>query len=273
MNRSMIQSAVTMGQLQKKLDLIGNNLSNSETTGFKSRSADFSSLLYQQIDNQSHQTVEAARSTPEGIRIGSGARLGHTNIDLAQGSLQNTGRDLDVALLEDNHLFELRVPTESGEESHFTRAGNFYLNPVNDGQLMLTDTNGYPVTGEDGENILLDDNMQNISIDNQGSILVTRGNEQFVEGRLNVTEAVRPRMLESVGDNRFRIPDGIDPQGLLEGVQPTEVQLQAKTLEGSNVDISKQMTEMLMAQRAYQFNAKSISTGDQMMGLVSQLRS
>ncbi|CDQ18849.1 flagellar hook-basal body protein [Halobacillus karajensis] len=272
MNRSMIQSAVSIGQLQKKLDLIGNNLANSETTGYKSRSADFSSLLYQQINNQSHQEAEVGRLTPQGVRIGTGAKLGHTNLDLTQGSLKETDRELDVALLENNHLFEVRIPTEAGEETHYTRAGNFYLTPVNDTQLMVTDADGYPVIGEDGDPILLVDDFQSINIDRDGSILVTRGDKQMVEGRLNISEAVRPRMLESAGENRFRIPDDIAVEGLIEGVQPGNVRIQSKTLEGSNVDVSKQMTEMLMAQRAYQLNAKSISTGDQMMGLVSQLR-
>lgn len=80
-------------------------------------------------------------------------------------------------------------------------------------------------------------------------------------------------MLEAVGDNRFRIPDGVNTQGIMEEVVPGESEVQSKTLETSNVDVSKQMTEMLMAQRAYQFNAKAISTGDQMMGLINQLRS
>ncbi|GEN54743.1 flagellar hook-basal body protein [Halobacillus faecis] len=273
MNRSMIQSAVTMGQLQKKLDLVGNNLSNSETTGYKSRSADFSSLLYQQIDNQSHTDAEVGRQTPETIRMGTGAKLGHTNLDLTQGNLKNTGRELDVALLEDRHMFNVRVTTEQGEEVHFTRAGNFYLNPVDDGQLVLTEANGHPVIGADGENIILEDNFQDINIDSNGRILVTRDQNQVIEGALEVSEAVRPRMLESVGANRFRIPDEAEEDGIMGDVLAGDVNMQSQVLETSNVDVAKQMTEMLMAQRAYQFNAKSISTGDQMMGLVSQLRS
>ncbi|RWZ59146.1 flagellar hook-basal body protein [Halobacillus fulvus] len=273
MNRSMIQSAVTMGQLQHKLDIIGNNLANSNTTGYKSKNADFSSLLFQQIDNLSDDQVEVNRSTPDGIRVGSGARIGHTNLDLRQGNLQNTGRELDVALLTEQHLFQLRVPTEEGFETQYTRAGNFYLNPMNNGQVMLTNADGYPVLGEDGEPILLAENFDGLSIDTNGSILVTRGDEQAAEAQLDVIEAVRPRMLEPIGDNRFRLPEGIDDDGIFADVLATDQQLQSGTLEMSNVDLSKQMTDMLMAQRAYQFNAKSISTSDQMMGLVNQLRS
>ncbi|KHE70002.1 flagellar hook-basal body protein [Halobacillus sp. BBL2006] len=272
MNRSMIQATVTMGQLQNKLDLIGHNLSNVNTHGYKSKSADFSSLLYQQMDNLSHHKGQAGRLTPDGIRLGTGARLSHTNIDLSQGSLQNTGRELDVALLQDKHLFELRIPTENGTETQYTRAGNFYLNPMDDGRMMLTNSDGYPVIGESGNEILLENGFSELSIDKNGRILVTRDGEQTVEAQLNVVEAVRPRMLESVGDNRFRLPAEIALDGVLEDAARQDVQIQSQAIEASNVNISNQMTDMLMAQRAYQFNAKSITTSDQMMGLVNQLR-
>ncbi|MYL59297.1 flagellar hook-basal body protein, partial [Virgibacillus halodenitrificans] len=72
MSRTMIQAAVTMNQLQSKLDLIGNNMANSETTGYKNRNADFSSLLFQQIDNLKDGANAVGRLTPDGVRIGSG---------------------------------------------------------------------------------------------------------------------------------------------------------------------------------------------------------
>ncbi|WP_242057548.1 flagellar hook-basal body protein [Halobacillus yeomjeoni] len=272
-NRSMIQAAVTMGQLQSKLDLIGHNLSNSSTTGYKSRSADFSSLLFQQIDNLSHDQAKKGRMTPDGIRVGTGARLGHTNLNLNQGSIQQTGRALDVAIMNENQLFSIRVPGNDGDDIHYTRAGNFYMNPNGEGQVMLTDSEGLPVLDEDGENILINEGFSDIHIQQDGAIVVTRGGDRSVEGQLGVLSAVRPRMLEAVGDNRFKIPDGIEQEGIIEGVPQADIQLQSKALESSNVDLSQQMTEMMMAQRAYQFNAKSISTGDQMMGLVNQLRS
>lgn len=273
MNRSMIQASVTMGQLQHKLDVIGNNMANSNTTGYKSRQADFSSLLFQQMDNLKDEDEQIGRQTPAGVRIGTGARLGHTNIDLRQGSLKETGRALDAALLQENQLFQIQVPTEAGVETQYTRAGNFYLNPVEEGQVVLTNADGLPVIGEDGEAIVLEDNFDDLTINPTGSITVTRGGQQAVEGQIAVVEAIRPRILEATGDNRFRIPVNIQAEGIIEDILPEDTQLQNQTLESSNVDVSKQMTDMLMAQRAYQFNAKSISTGDQMMGLVNQLRS
>ncbi|UOQ94941.1 flagellar hook-basal body protein [Halobacillus shinanisalinarum] len=295
MNRSMIQASVTMGQIQHKLDIIGHNLANTNTPGYKSRQADFSSLLLQQIDNLSDEGINEAanldtanqgaanqeaanqnagpyRLTPDGIRSGAGARLAHTNIDLSQGNLQKTDRSLDVALLEDHHLFQLQVTTENGLETNYTRSGNFYLNPLNNGQMLLTNADGLPVLGEDGEPIQFADNIDGMHIRKDGAILINRNGIEAVEAQLGIVEAIRPRMLEAAGNNRFRLPDNADIVG--DGIiANADGQVQSGTIEVSNVDTSKQMTDMLMAQRAYQFNARSISTSDQMMGLISQLRS
>ncbi|MFG6147340.1 flagellar hook-basal body protein [Halobacillus sp. B23F22_1] len=270
MNLSMLQASNTMGQLHHKLDLIGHNMANTRTPGYKSRQADFASLLSQQINNQSDEEAEVNRLTPEGIRVGSGAKLAHTNIDLTQGVMEETGRGLDIALREDNHLFQLQVETEAGLETQYTRAGNFYLSPMENGQVMLTNSNGRPVLDDNEAPLTFIDNMEEISVREDGAIMVTRDGVQEAEGQLGVVEAVRPRMLEAAGGNRFRIPEEAEAEGILAG---TEAQVASGTLESSNVDLAKQMTDMQNAQRAYEFNSRSISTGDEMMGLVNQLRS
>lgn len=276
-NRAMMQSAVTMGQVQKKLDLIGTNLSNSNTTGYKARQADFTSLLIQNIDNLKDEEAAVGRETPDGIRLGSGARIGHTNLNLSQGSLQTTDRELDVAMLEDRHMFQVQVNTEDGPETQYTRAGNFYFSPVEDNQLLLTTSEGHPVLGDNGEEILIEEGFDEFSIQEDGSFLVRRGEEQETEAQLDVIEAIRPRMLEAVGGNRFRLPDteelGFDEDEILAFVADGDRSMQSQTLEASNVDTGEQMVNMMNMQRAYQFNARSISTSDEMMGLVNQLRS
>ncbi|SDK14648.1 flagellar hook-basal body protein [Sediminibacillus albus] len=275
MSRIGIQAAVTMGQLQNKLDLIGNNLSNASTNGYKSREANFSSLLFQQIDNLSDPANAEGRLTPDGLRIGSGAVLGHTNADLSAGSLQETGRGLDVALLNDNHLFQVQVTENGVTETRFTRAGSFYLNPQENGEVMLTNQDGYPVIGENGP-LSFVDGFEDISITGNGVIEVTRNGNKQAEGRLAVVEAVRPRVLEPTGNNSFRLPD-LDAMNYQEGeiiqaVAGNELQVKDSALESSNVDTAKQMSDLLLTQRSYQFNARSISMSDQMMGLVNQLR-
>ncbi|PAV31333.1 flagellar hook-basal body protein [Virgibacillus profundi] len=276
MSRMMIQAAVTMNQLQNKLDLIGHNMANSQTTGYKNRQADFSSLLFQQMNNLEDPANAEGRLTPDGVRIGSGARLGSVNIDLSPGSLSITDRVLDTALREENHLYQIQVTENGVQETRYTRDGAFYLNPVNDNQaMMLTTSDGNPVLGETGP-IVIAEGFDAIDIRGQGQVVVQRGNQTEFAGRIAVVEAVRPRLLEATGQNSYRLPDlaelGFNMGEIIQATAPDANVLQNSALENSNVDISKQMTDMIMTQRSYQFNARTISMGDQMMGLVNQLR-
>jgi len=270
------QAAATMGQLQKRLDNIGNNIANSNTVGYKNRDANFSSLLSQQINTEPDPTNQIGRLTPDGLRVGSGAKLGHTNINFGQGSLQRTDRNLDVALLEDNHLFQVAVNENGVEEVRYTRAGNFYLTPVEGEQVMLVTSDGNPVLGQGGDPIVLANNMDDLKIEENGQINVTRNGVQMIEGELAVVEAVRPRLLEAAGNNLFRLSEqsleNYPLEEIINGVGFADKNMESGAIEASNVDIGKQQTDMIETQRAYQFNARTISMHDQMKGLINQLR-
>lgn len=271
----MIQAAVTMQQLQQKLDMIGSNIANSQTTGYKSRQADFSSLLFQQIDNLSDPASSEGRLTPDGIRVGSGAKLGGINVDLTLGSLRETDRPLDVALLQDNYLFQVEVTDGDVTETHYTRDGSFYLNPINNTTSMLTTKDGYPVLGENGP-IVISEGFDSIHIQSDGQIIVGRGDQTEIAGTIQIVEAVRPRLLEATGQNFFRLPNldelGYTMNEIIQEPDNDQNMLKSGALEQSNVDMAQQMTDMLMTQRSYQFNARTISMGDQMLGLINQLR-
>lgn len=276
MSQSMIQAAVTMNQLQNKLDIIGNNMANSQTTGYKTRQADFSSLLFQQIDNMTDPANAEGRLTPDGVRIGSGAKLGSVDINLSPGAIQETDRSLDTALLENNHVFQIQVTENGLTETRYTRDGSFYLSPVNGGQdVMLTTTDGHPVLGENGP-IIMEEGFDDITIQSNGQISVRRGNLNENVANVAITEAVRPRLLEATGNNTFRLPDldelDFDLAEIMQLADPNADILQSGALEQSNVDLGRQMTDLTTAQRSYQFNARTISMSDQMMGLVNQLR-
>src|SRR5690625_3114505 len=151
MSNAMIQAAVTMGQLQNKLDVIGNNLANSQTTGYKSRQSEFSSLLFQQINNLNHPQNATGRLTPDGLRVGSGAKLGSVNLNTEKGTIMQTDRELDVALLQKNHYFQVEVTENNQTQIQYTRDGSFYLQPINNDQsLLLTTKDGHPVYGMNG---------------------------------------------------------------------------------------------------------------------------
>lgn len=277
MSRTMIQAAVTMNQLQRKLDIIGHNLANSQTTGYKSRNSEFSSLLYQQLNHLTNEADLGERQTPEGIRVGSGAALGAIQMDLATGTQIQTDRALDVALMEDHLFFQIEV--EDGEDlmTQYTRDGSFYLSPLenNPNLLMLTTKDGYPVLGVDGP-IVFNDGFEHIQIEQNGEVTLTRGNVTEVVGQLALVEMYRPELLEAVGQNNFQLPDlnqlNITLQDVMQPAQMTGKVLSSGTLESSNVDLTKELTDLLMTQRAYQFNAQTISMNDQMLGLINQLR-
>lgn len=276
MSRTMIQAAVTMQQLQHKLDMIGHNIANSQTIGYKSRQADFSSLLFQQINNLSDPANGEGRMTPDGIRVGSGAKLGAINIDLTLGSLRETDRPLDVALLNDNYLFQVEVTDGDVTETRYTRDGAFYLNPVNNNTAsMLTTKEGDPVLG-DNDPIIISEGFDSIHIASNGQIIVGRGNQTEIAGTIQIVEAIRPRVLEATGQNFFRLPNLEELDYAMDEIIQTRAEemnmLRSGALEQSNVDIAQQMTDMIMTQRSYQFNARTISMGDQMQGLINQLR-
>lgn len=277
MNRSMLTASVTMGQLQKKIDTIGHNLANSNTNGYKSRETNFNDLLFQQINNQPNANQEVGRRTPNGIRQGSGAKLSETNLRMEQGGLKITDRPLDLALKRPNDFFELLVEENGDFATRYTRDGAFYLSPYQEGENALVTGNGDFVLGTNGEPIFLPENFKDVKISETGEIVVTNhDNTEESVGQLQLVQMLRPQLLQSSGENQFALPD-LEQLNLVEDevyqdVSGQEGSVQQRALEMSNVDTATEMTELLIAQRSYQFNAKSISMADQMSGLIANLR-
>src|SRR5699024_8215739 len=275
MSQMMIQAAVTMGQLQNKLDNISHNMANSQTTGYKSRQSEFSSLLFREINNLSAPENAEGRLTPDAIRTGTGARLGGVHLDLAEGSIQETDRALDVALLDKDHLFQVQTTVDGREEVRYTRDGAFYLSPVNDNTSLLVNGEGDPILGTNGL-IQVPANLDDVNINDSGQVIGIQNGEEQVLGQLAIVKAERPRLLEAAGDNMFRLPDEANVEAAdvftpVANAGNTKV-LETSALEQSNVDLSEQMTDMVNAQRSYEFNARTLTMGDQMNGLINQLR-
>lgn len=273
--RMMGQASAAMKALQHKLDTIGHNLANSNTHGYKARKVEFQSLLKQNINNLSDPNNARGRITPNGIRVGTGAKVGTTNSNLALGAMQVTGRNLDTMLLHENHFYQIRVQQDGVDEIRYTRNGAFYVTPLGNGQVELVTSDGYPVYGVNGP-IRFNDHFDAIRINERGEVIVTYGTTDVVAGRLAIVEIVRPRLLEAIGDNAFRLPDlaalGYNLDEIVR-MAPGDVPLvKNQALETSNVSIQEEMTDMIITQRAYQLNARAITTADQMQGLINQLR-
>lgn len=280
MLRTMTTATNTMTQLQHQFDVIGNNLANSATHGFKASETSFHEMLYQQFNND--KADQAPRQSPAGIRYGVGAMLGQAQMNWKAGSLQSTGRELDFALTTPKQYFNIIMPEGDGggEETVYTRQGAFYVSTVGDGQLMLVNGDGYPVADSSGSPVILPDDVSSYAAGADGvlQVTLTDGTVQTIE--LGVTVLERPNLMRHISGTYIGLPDnlaalGVTPQDILTdlaGAARDSIGLENGTLEMSNVDYQKEMTDLIAAQRSYQFNARAVTLADQMLGLVNGIR-
>lgn len=279
MLRTMITATNTMGQLQSKLDIISNNIANSNTNGYKAKESTFSELLYQQFNND--QLDPTVRQTPVGIRYGVGASLGQIQTNPKQGLLQNTDRDLDFAFNKPKQYFNILMPDgENGTKTVYTRQGDFYVSPLNNGTVMVVNADGYPVADATGQAITLPENVTGFAVREGGTLEATYANGEIIRTDLAVTEFQKPQVMEHISGTYVGLPNNLEELGFTEADVLTELQganrqqigLQNGMLEMSNVDISKEMTDLIQTQRSYQFNARSVTLADQMLGLINSIR-
>ncbi|MCM3163790.1 flagellar hook-basal body protein [Metabacillus litoralis] len=279
MLRSMITATNTMSQLQKQLDQIGHNMANIDTQSYKRTETSFSELVRQQFNNQPNAAEEIAEQRfgrELGIRQGTGAML-NSSLVFTQGNMKQTSRELDIAFTLPNQFLQIDV----NGEINYTRDGALYLSPTNDGtnQLLLTTSDGSPVLDENQNPIRFNDDFQKIVISNDGTISTVQNDQTEApqEFQLGVVQVDRPQMLIQNGNNRYGLKDlgGIplnEVLTFLEGELRGDVAMEQGALEMSNVDLSKEMTDLLISQRSYQMNAKSVTLGDQMLGLINGVR-
>jgi flagellar basal-body rod protein FlgG len=275
MNRTMITATNTLAQLQKQMDIVSHNVANIDTAGYKRREANFTDLLFQQFSNQPNQAAEAGRLTPAGIRQGVGAKLAQSQIVMQQGSLKATERPLDLAFSKEGQYFRVLEQTEDGAAVRFTRAGALYLTPVSDNETMLVTADGLPVLDENNNSIIINRQANKFTVTETGSFLAEAVNGNIQEFNLGVVLINKPQFLEQKGDNLLGLPEGMDGEGIfteLNGALRRQIGMAQGSLEQSNVDLSKEMTELINLQRAYQFQSRSVSMADQMMGLVNGIR-
>ncbi|WP_449620833.1 flagellar hook-basal body protein [Robertmurraya sp. Marseille-Q9965] len=280
MNRTMITATNTLAQLQKQMELIANNMANIDTNGYKKRDATFTELIYQQFDNQRRDGAEVGRLTPNGIRQGTGARIGQTQLDMAQGNVKQADRPLDTAFTKEGQLYKVLVQTGVGNEIQYTRNGAMYLSPVGENEVALVNADGHSIVDANNNPIYINGEAKEYNIDSSGQLSVTMTNGTVQTFELGVVQVNKPQFLVSKGNNLFGLPEnfaelnvGVD-EILTDMVGPLrgEIGIQSHALESSNVDMAKEMTSLMNAQRAYQFQSRAVSMADQMMGLVNGIR-
>ncbi|MGV2939549.1 flagellar hook-basal body protein [Mesobacillus sp. LC4] len=282
MNRTMITATNTLSQLQKQMDMISHNLANIDTAGYKRREASFTDLLVQEYRNQPNNALEPQnRMTPFNIRQGTGARLGQIQLILSQGSLKSTGRELDTAFTAEGQFYRVMVQNEDGSSAmRLTRNGALYLSPLSDNESMLVNSDGHAILDENNQPITIAGKVKNFRINETGGFKAEMYDGTSEEFNLGVVLVEKPQFLEQKGGNLLGLPDNLAELGVDEGDILTNltgqlrdrVSIEQRVLEQSNVEMSKEMTDLINVQRSYQFHSKSITLADQMLGLVNGIR-
>ena len=260
--RSLDIGATGMLAQQMNVDTISNNIANMTTTGFKRQRIEFQDLMYQHLQRPGSTSSAAGNIVPSGISLGLGVRPSATYRVHEQGTLQITDNELDVAI-NGRGFFQIEMPNG---ETAYTRAGNFSKNQ--DGELVTSD--GYRVL----PGITIPDDSLGIEINLEGEVLSKQPNQTEMQnlGQLQLASFVNPSGLEATGDNLFLETEASGAPVVANPGEDNLGMLRQGLLEQSNVDAVKEITLLITAQRAYEMNSNVISTSDEMMDTVNQLR-
>lgn len=273
--QSMLTAATTMSQVQQQLDTISNNIANIDTTGFKKKLANFNELLVQQYNNQLNPAAEIGRNTPSGIRYGVGGKIGDVSTIFLQGTIQQTGRAMDFAFMNPDQFLSVSVIQNGQPIQGYTKDGSLQLSPVqgNPNLVQVTTSDGYTVNGANGQPIVLPANGGKVSITGDGAVTVYgQGGNVIQRIPLGIVQVTKPQILESMGSNVYRVSPGNGANLATDIVPLNNAQVQTGALEGSNVQLEDEMTNLIVSQRHYQAIARTLTTGDQMYGLINNLR-
>lgn len=271
MMRALWTAASGMTAQQTNVDVIANNLSNVNTIGYKSESAQFKSLLYQTI--QSKTTSANGETKPVGAQVGLGVRNSSITSNFTQGSMTSTGINTDFAIDGKGFFALMNV----NGETVYTRNGSFNWSLGNNGGVMLCSSEGYPVLSTDGQPIELGDdyNTSKIVIDADGNVCYPddKNNPQPIGYKIGLVQFQNPNGLERSSGSTFKVTNASgEPMMEEEYPELKKSAIRQSYLEASNVQVVDEMVNMIVAQRAYEMNSKAIQAADEMLSQANQLR-
>ena len=247
MVRGLYTAYTGMINQQKRLDTVTNNLANASTTGFKREgltSKSFDQMLTVKLNDLSVPYLN------EGIgKMSLGVKIGENYTDYSQGSFKETGNTYDLALAG-NGFFTISYTDKKGNTSaKYTRDGEFTM----DSEGYLRTLEGDYVQGEGG-NIMIPVETSEVSIRDNGDIYA---DGEYVDS-LRIVDFEDYNNIEKFGENLYNVVDGA-----------TETESTAAVKQGylemSNINVVKEMVEMITISRAYESNQKLIQTEDDML--------
>lgn len=261
MIRALRTAATGMFAEQLKIDTVANNLANVNTSGFKKQTVQFQDLVYQATHAAAAGSGDGAVA-PVPIAVGHGVRPVSTDRMFQQGSPQQTDNPLDV-MIEGNGF----IPVKRADgRNAYTRDGGLKISA--DGTLVTA--GGYHLEPE----IRLPEDTVNVVIGRDGTVSVTTLNSSQTQtvGQIELAKFVNPAGLKPLGQNLFEESPASGVPLISQPGREGNGELVQGYVEGSNVQVVEEMVAMILAQRAYEANSKSILTADSMLQLVNQLK-
>jgi len=253
-------AATGMHAQQLNVDVLSNNIANLNTTGFKQGMPAFTDLMYQNQKAVGAITSSAGTLAPTGLQVGLGVSVGSVYKIMKQGELLPTGNSFDLAV-SGRGFFRITMPDGT---TAYTRDGTFQLNQ--DGDIVTKD--GYPLDPA----ITVPTNATDFTITSSGAVTVKLDNVVTELGTVSLSMFTNEAGLENAGDNLYRETEA---SGVPVDTNPGEDgagTIRQGFLESSNVDAIEGITRLITAQRAYEMNSKVISTADEMLSTLTQMR-
>ncbi len=246
----------TMMANQEKLDAISNNLANVNTNGYKKVNVTFKDLMSETLYRTGYPTNSTEAFTGTGVRTSGWLR------DREQGMLKETGLSTDLAI-DGEGLF--RVQKADGSYA-YTRDGSFRID--RDGKLVDAKGNTLSLdflNGNSYGNVRF--SPESLFIDKTGQIFIKQGDNFNLTASIPLYNAVGDDSLISTGDSLYVPAENVNM------VRSNNADIYQGFIEGSNVDMGEEFTDMIITQRAFELGSRSIKTADEMWGMINNLRS
>ena len=260
--RSLAIAASGMQAQQLNVEVISNNIANMNTTGFKRQRAEFKDLLYQNLERPGASTSSSGTTAPLGIQIGVGVKAGSVGRVTEQGSLTRTDNTTDVAI-SGRGYFQVQMPDGT---TAYTRDGNLAV----DAEGKLVTSEGFPIQ----PGITVPTDAVSVTIARDGTVEATLQGQSAPQnlGQLELAAFVNPAGLEAQGDNLFVETAASGAANTATPGSAGYGTLMQGFVETSNVNAVEEISALIVAQRAYEMNAKVITASDEMLQTATQVR-
>lgn len=260
--RSLSIAATGMQAQQLNVEVISNNIANMNTTGFKRQRAEFQDLLYQNLERPGASTSSAGTMAPTGIQIGVGVKAGAIGRVTEQGALARTDNPTDLAI-SGRGYFQVSMPDGT---TAYTRDGNLAIDA--EGRIVTSD--GFPLEPA----ITVPNEALSVSISRDGVVEATIQGQAAPQqlGQIELAAFVNPAGLEAQGENLFLETAASGAPNISTPTSPGFGSLLQGFVETSNVNAVEEISALIVAQRAYEMNAKVITASDEMLQTASNVR-